>query len=416
MPLQTCSRRVVVRARLHDGLMGRSISAVAEPSVMRWARQSIGLDPVGAARKIGVPAGRVEEWESGSAAPTIAQLRKAATVYNRALAVFFLPAPPEGFDTLRDFRRLVGIGAGEWSPGLHEEYRRAHLQREFWLELFDLEDRQPVDEWRLEPVPESPDGIAEAIRVLLVEHAPIGIPSAGDAHVHLNAWAAAVEAVGVLVMTTMRGKVSTKEMRAFSLYFDTAPIVMLNGADAPRGRLFSLLHEFAHLVLHTAGLCDTTTDVRAVDPDRRLEARCNAIAAAILMPSAAVRERPEVVARNHAPQSWTYEALRSAAAPFGVSAEAFLRRLVTLGLANTSFYEARRDEFLAAYEAEESRRSSGGDFYRNTARDLGKGYVRLVADAHRRRVIDSATAAGYLGVKVGQIPKLAAAAQISVAS
>jgi hypothetical protein len=32
-------------------------------------------------------------------------------------------------------------------------------------------------------------------------------------------------------------------MRAFSLYFDQLPVIMVNGADGPRGRMFSLLHE-----------------------------------------------------------------------------------------------------------------------------------------------------------------------------
>jgi hypothetical protein len=50
---------------------------------------------------------------------------------------------------------------------------------------------------------------------------------------------------------------------------------------------------------------------------------------------------------------------------------------------------------------------SGGSFYFNKARDLGKGYVRSVARAHSRALIDSATAAEYLDVKVGQIPRLA---------
>lgn len=36
-------------------------------------------------------------WEIGEAVPTIAQLRKAAEVYKRSLAVFFLSEPPEGF-------------------------------------------------------------------------------------------------------------------------------------------------------------------------------------------------------------------------------------------------------------------------------------------------------------------------------
>lgn len=37
-------------------------------------------------------------------------------------------------------------------------------------------------------------------------------------------------------------------------------------------------------------------------------------------------------------------------------------------------------------------------------RNLGKAYVRAVTDAHRRRVIDSNTAAIYLDAKVSQIP------------
>lgn len=45
-------------------------------------------------------------------------------------------------------------------------------------------------------------------------------------------------------------------------------------------------------------------------------------------------------------------------------------------------------------------------------RDLGKGYVRAIADAHRRRVIDSNTAAVYMGVKVDQIQRLADTASL----
>lgn len=214
-------------------------------------------------------------------------------------------------------------------------------------------------------------------------------------------------------MSTARGRVLTAEMRAFSLYFDVLPVIMVNGADSARGRLFSLLHEYAHLLLRTNGLYDTTTDFTAAFPERRLEARCNAIAAAILMPARDVLQRPDVRERTNRQELWTYEALRTAAIPFGVSAEAFLRRLVTLGRVTPAFYQQRRSEFLQAYDEEEAKtRNTGGDWYRNTARDLGKGYVRRIADAYRRRVIDSSTAADYLNVKVGQIDRLADTAAI----
>lgn len=397
--------------------MSRSIPALVEPSLLRWARESIDLVPVAAARKLGLPDDRVDAWESGEKQPTIAQLKKAAKLYKRSLAVFFLPAPPEGFDTLRDFRRHQGAAAGPWSPGLHADYRRALVQRNHVVDLADLEDVPPPTTWRLAPLGETDEEIASAARQALLGIAPLPLPKgSGTVYQHLNTWVAALEEAGVLVMATAGGQVSTLEMRGFSLYFDEVPVIVVNGSDAPRGRLFTLIHEYAHLLLHTAGLCDTVTDVTANSPNRRLEARCNAIAAAILMPAARVLARPEVIERERDRGSWDYEALAAAAAPFGVSAEALLRRLLSLGSVDRAFYRARREEFLARYQEEEDQsRPSGGSWYRNTVRDLGKGYVRRVADAHRRRVIDSYTAATYLNVKVGQIPELAEKAALKAA-
>jgi Zn-dependent peptidase ImmA (M78 family) len=392
-----------------------SIPAPVETSVLRWARESCGLSALEAARKLNVLDDRVEAWEAGTAVPTIAQLRKAAEVYKRSLAVFFLSAPPEGFDTLRDFRRLDGVASNQWSPELHEEFRRAHTQRDFALELADTEEREIPDAWRIPVSADDTDAaIAARIRETLIEVSPLPIPPASPSpYEHLNAWVSAIEASGVLVLATRGGKVAVDEMRGMSLYFDVLPVIVLNGSDYPRPRLFSLLHEFAHLVLRTEGLCDVVSDDRPRTADRSLEARCNAIAAAVLMPAADVRARPEVVARSEIPASWDYDALRPVAAHFGVSAEAFLRRLSTLGLVPVDLYRQRRAEFIAAHDDEADRtRATGGDWYRSAVRNLGKAYVRAVTDAHRRRVIDSNTAAIYLDAKVSQISRLAESAEL----
>lgn len=398
-----------------DETVASSIPALVEPSVLRWARETIGLTPVAAARKLQLPDTRVAEWETGSATPTIAQLRKAADVYKRPLAVFFLSMPPMDFDAMRDFRRHQGADVGSWSPELHGEYRRALTQRDNALELAEIEDEAPSTRWRIDNLPDGNERIAALARQTLLEVSPLGSPrNALTSYEHLNLWVAALEEAGVLVLATMGGGVSPREMRAFSLYFEQYPVVVVNGSDSARGRLFSLLHEYAHLLLHTSGLCDTITDTRAITPDRRLEAQCNSIAASILMPSGEVLRAPEVLARLNNAEAWNYESLRDAASAFGVSAEAFLRRLVTLDRVPMAFYQEHRKRFLSFYEDEEarSRPQGGGNWYRNAARDLGKGYVRRVADAHRRRVIDSYTAASFLNVKVGQIPGLAAAAAL----
>ncbi|MGH3984376.1 MAG: XRE family transcriptional regulator [Pseudonocardiaceae bacterium] len=394
--------------------MARSTPALVEPSVLRWARESVNLTALAAARKMALPDDRVEQWELGAATPTIAQLRKAAEVYKRPLGVFFLSEPPTDFDAMRDFRRHVGAEAGEWSPELHGEYRRAIAQRNAALELAEIDDAPPPTTWRIEPLPGGDEEIAAAARSLLLGRSPLPLPKGtGTKYEHLNTWVAALEEHGVLVMASSGGRVSTTEMRAFSLYYEVLPVIMVNGSDAARGRLFSLLHEYAHLLLHTSGLCDTITDAKATDPDRALEARCNAIAAAVLMPRDAVLASPEVADRQAIPEAWDYPALRDAAAPFGVSAEAFARRLLILGRIDQAFYHARRAEFLETYAREEDQTTAGGNWYRTTARDLGKGFVRRIADAHQRRVIDSYTAASFLNVKVDQIARLAEMAALS---
>ena len=103
--------------------------------------------------------------------------------------------------------------------------------------------------------------------------------------------------------------------------------------------------------------------------------------------------------------------LTEAARPFGVSVEAFLRRLVTLGRVPMETYQDFRGQ--QASQPATKRKPSGGNFYSTKSRDLGKGYVRRVSSAHHRSVIDPTTAATYLDVKVDQIPRLAQAAQVS---
>ena len=387
-----------------------SITALVEPSLLFWARKSANLEPLAAARKIGIPEGRVEAWEDGKLKPTIAQLRKAAHVCRRPLGVFFLPEPPQGFETMRDFRRIFRSGEAEWSAALHDEYRRAHAQRDALLELADLDGIEPPSRWRLANLPDVDESIAAAARRALESAAPINYPTPGaDEYRHLAYWIAALEQMGVMVMQTRGGQIETDEMRAFSLYFDEVPVIALNGADWPRGRLFSAIHEYAHLLLHTSGLCDTTTDTRATTEDRRLEARCNAIAAEILMPAADVLGS-EMVHERAPGHEWTLAELIDAARPFGVSVESFLRRLVTLGRVPIKFYRAFRED--RAERDLRGNRSSGGSFYLTKARDLGRGYVRTVVDAHSRSVIDSAKAAAFLDVKVNQIGKLAEKAHL----
>lgn len=73
--------------------------------ILIWARESANLHVETVAKKISCKIETLENWEQGIDFPTINQAEKLAKIYNRPLAVFYLPQPPKDFQTLRDFRR-----------------------------------------------------------------------------------------------------------------------------------------------------------------------------------------------------------------------------------------------------------------------------------------------------------------------
>lgn len=393
--------------------MSASDRIPVEPRVLAWARKTAGLDTRAAAKKMGTSEASLTRWESGDLAPTIKQLRKAAAAYHRPLAVLLLSTPPADFDAMRDFRRLDLWTGREWTPTLHAEYRRALSQREVLLELADLSPSSvPSSQQQLAlRASEDPEAAGDGVRALLrLDEEP---PTWSRAHSSLSACISALEDKGVLVVQT-KG-VETKEMRGFSVSEWPYPIIALNGSDSPRGRLFTLLHELAHLALTAGGLCDLhegrAQQHRAEDT---VEQFCNRVAAAALMPMGTFKADPLV---SHASGDWPLDQLYALSRKYGPSSEAVLLRLVSLGLASWDLYWRRKEELEAEYSAarereRERRKESGGgpSFYVVKARDLGHGYVISVLDAFNAKVISSLDVVDYLDVRYDQLRGLEEAA------
>jgi Zn-dependent peptidase ImmA (M78 family) len=380
--------------------------APVTPAVLRWARESIGVSLEVAAQRAGVSADRIVEWEAGEAEPTVAKLRVLAKLYQRPLAVFFLPEPPRDFDALRDFRKLPEQVDHAWSRSLHKVYRRALEQQEIAAELLETDGEQPnvrIPTVTLDDDPEEATVVARAaLAVDLDEQFSWRRPEEA-----VTGWLAAVEALGVLVLRT--SEVPVTEMRGFSIGADPIPVVVVNALDWPRGQIFTLLHEFVHLMLREGGLCNLLEPDTGVS--RRVESLCNAVAGAILLPASAFLEIDEV--RLAGVRKWDDNVLELLSARFGVSREAVLRRLVTLNRASWDFYLAKRLEFLDSYskarEDERARRreaTGGPPPYRMAIRDRGRPYVRLVLDAYHRDVIGPSDVSRFLGLKLKHLGAL----------
>lgn len=69
------------------------------------------------------------------------------------------------------------------------------------------------------------------------------------------------------------------EFRGFAISHPLAPLVFINSADAPAARLFTLMHELAHIWVGSSGISNASPGNA-----RREEVFCNAVAGEFLAP------------------------------------------------------------------------------------------------------------------------------------
>jgi Zn-dependent peptidase ImmA (M78 family)/DNA-binding XRE family transcriptional regulator len=385
------------------------VRASVKPDILVWARESAGLSLEDAAKKVGnVKPERLARWEQGEDQPTVNQLRSMARVYKRPLSVFYLQEVPARFRVMEDFRRLPGVVAGRYSPSLLLQIRNAQERRQLALELFQETGELSPDFPLTASIDEDPEGTGLIIREAL------GISYADqtswrDARASFNAWRSRVEALGVLVFQATT--VGIDEMRGFSIAEPVLPVVVVNRKDTLSGRTFSLLHELTHLMLRRSGICDF--DESAVPPpeEQKIEVFCNAVAAAALMPHERFLRESIVVQHGKGQPSWSDDELIELSRQYGVSREAALRRLLTLGRTSISFYQQRREQLLAEYKAERKRereKQGEAEYRRNppveVLSNFGRNFVRLVLDTYYQDRITLSDVSGYLGLRLRHLP------------
>ncbi len=351
------------------------------------------------ARRLGTTVERVQQWEGGERRPTVRQARLWAKATRHSLALLYLPEPPRGFKPIRDFRRLPGLGGQQrLSPELAYQIHSAELRRELALDFLEEAEETPeVFDFRLR-ISSDTEVSGGRIREFLGVTARDQREWSGK-YMPLHGWRDAMQARGVLVFQSTR--VDLEEMRGFSLPGDQLPVITLNPQDTPAGRVFTLLHEFAHLGLRQGGLCD-------LEGENRTEVFCNAVAAAALVPRGDLEDQTIGMSGDH---FWDEDELRRLARMFSVSREVVLRRLVTLGRASQAFYRQKRSEWLAQYAKARQRRKEKRTpipAYRLAVSQLGAPFLSLALRSYWDQRLSLSELASVAGVQVRDIPKIQA--------
>lgn len=360
--------------------MAASVVAPITPFVLTWARQQAAVTVPELAKRADVKPERVLAWESGEAAPTVAKLRLIAGMLKQPMALFFAPSPPAvGVQVPPDFRS-VGATTGR---GLTQEIRLAEERRDTFKRL--APDLVAESAW---PTWHTTTGMTPADARSRLGVTPTAVKATKNVNDALKLWIAAVEDQGVLVFQMSR--IDNGECSGFSLDDETAPVIVLNGKEAPQRRIFTLLHELSHLIDHSGGLC-------LLQEDNDRERACNQFAENVLMPDRAVRAAVEGLGG--------VAAVDAVERNFRVSRIAAAVALRRHGLVSQQVVDA---EVKRSDEAREQAVEHDGFVppARLKRRNLGDRYLGTVLDAIDAETISVTDATYYLGAKVGMIDKL----------
>lgn len=381
--------------------MAEELASIS-PSVLKWARTSLGLSLNDVAIEMGKNEEVIASWEDGGSAPTYAQLEKLAyTVFKRPLAMFFLAEPPSEPPMRAEFRTYLATSSKKLERDTVFAIREAKA-RQIYLDEFASDS---VDREALSIVTEAMQAqgslvsyASEFRRRLGVSEAAISNTSkAEDA---LSIWRNAVEALGVFVF---KRAFKQEDLSGFCVADATYPLVYINNKNSFTRQSFTIFHETAHLSLGISGVCAVEEDYIDALPaqDRRVELRCDAFAAEVLVPSPTFKR----LAGNESDEA----KMRALARQFRVSPAVIARKYFDARMIGRDQYtELMRSYFSDNWRQNERDGDSeaGGNYYNTQLQYLSRRYVSEAYRKFTEGKISAPTFADYLGVKVSSLKTL----------
>lgn len=370
------------------------------PAMIRWAREDAGfsLDELPGTLK------NAEKWETGEEKPTWADLRNLAKKYKRPSFFYFLDEPPKDEDDFIEFRSDEKIE--EFSSSLRLEIRKAKSRRNAYIKIHD-DMGIPIPNFSKHVFhEENPMKLAKYIRNYLnvdfeTQKEWIYNENGKRDSTHnsfLNHWKEICFELGILVFEIYG--VDESELSGCSLYYDYCPIILLNGKNYYNRRIFTLMHELAHLIQGDSAICD-------VDKHNQKEAFCNKVAAEILMPQETFNEIPLFTKKDHKLK------VANIANTYGVSKQSVVYKLNSSRIIDDDL----RDYWIGILEHDNAvkrekdmiKQKESTPKIPTPIRKMkydGTPYTRLILNAYENEIITSTQAMRYLDTSIDKFERI----------
>lgn len=365
--------------------------------ILRWARIQANLSPANAVSRAGLkdlkPRGlkeglastdRLQRWEEGVEVPTLSQLEKLAKAYRRPLLTFFMPDPPAIQTNLRDFRTVAdkSLNSAEFSPEFSALVRREVALQVSLHDLLENISSKPLSYVSSLNMKTPPIEAAQQIRDFLGYTLENQKRTRGPTQVFSDI-RNVIEEKGVFVLLegnlgSYHTNIDPEVFRGLSISDQLAPLIVVNPNDAKTATVFTLIHEFCHILLGETGISNINSLIFSEEEHPfRNEVYCNRVAAEFLVPQDSLLKDWEMLRIGYSET----ESIEQIAQGFNVSRLVIARRLFDFNRVNRKFYWEYFNECQKKWENRESPKNAKIPYKIRIKSRLGNKLIHTVIGA-----------------------------------
>lgn len=360
------------------------------PEMIKWLRESSGWTHEDVSRSLNISVDQVERWEEGIDKPTLNELKRMARAFHRPLAAFFLPKPIKEPPLPTDLRKLPGEDHPFTKKTLLAIRKARNLQSASEDLLKNLD--APLDP---DIIPVSIKEDSEAIGKRERIESGISIEEQlkwKGPHEAFRLWREWIESKNILVF---QFPMDIDELRGLTLMDKKPYAIVINSSDSVQARIFTLMHEYAHILIDEPALC-TPENPTTEHHGANVEAWCNNFAGAFLAPK-------DIFARAF--EETGISRISSLSNRFKISISAALTRALVCKLISQNDYDGEISKLVFS-TSEKSGGGSGETSDEKAFRERGVTFVSLVLENSQKGYITSNDALSYLDIKTHHLERL----------
>ena len=342
------------------------------------------------------------------------QARKMSQVYRRPLAAFYLPQPPNDFPLLKDFRTVEGKSPKYSTPLVF--LMRQIQERQIWLKKYLKEqghkplkfigsfNRQSSPKKIAKDIIKTLWGSEQKYSQIISKNRPIDS--------FFKKWVHQCEEKGIFISKASNlnshNKILVTEVRGFVISDEYAPFIFINSADSSNAKLFTLLHELAHLWINVSGIPDHFSMNWKSNNISSTEFLCNQTAGEILIPEKDIKSYSKIQELTQ-----VEEFIEEHSKKFPVSRLTFLVRLKSFSLLSDTNFKKMKEKYRKDFKLQEIKnkkkmKDSEGGPNANLLkiRSNGESFTKIVTFSYKEGLISGRDASNLLDVKLNRMEKM----------